>query len=200
MQEQDRIIRSFPEVAKRVRHRGPFRQRHRQCAARYVRHHHHAEAPGEVATGHDLRKADSRKWTRSCSSLVSPIRGPCRLRTGSTWNSRASRPRLASRSKGPDLAHIEDIGARMQQILTAMPETSSVFAERVSQGFYLNVEVNRPEAARYGLTLETCSGSSPPTSAAQTLRRMSKAASAFPSMSAMSADFRGDPEALGRAL
>ena len=28
-----------------------------------------------------------------------------------------------------------------------------MFAERVSQGFYLNVEVNRPEAARYGLTV-----------------------------------------------
>jgi Cu/Ag efflux pump CusA len=46
--------------------------------------------------------------------------------------------------QGPDLAHIEDIGARMQQILSTVPETNSVFAERVSQGFYLNVDVNRP--------------------------------------------------------
>ncbi len=46
--------------------------------------------------------------------------------------------------QGPDLAHIEDIGAHMQQILAGMPETNSVFAERVAQGFYLNVEVNRP--------------------------------------------------------
>src|ERR1700721_1407383 len=29
----------------------------------------------------------------------------------------------------------------------------SVFAERVSQGFYLNIEVIRAEAARYGLTI-----------------------------------------------
>jgi len=29
----------------------------------------------------------------------------------------------------------------------------SGFAERVAQGFYLNVEVNRAEAARYGLTV-----------------------------------------------
>ena len=29
----------------------------------------------------------------------------------------------------------------------------SIFAERVSQGFYLNIEVNRTEAARYGLTI-----------------------------------------------
>ena len=53
----------------------------------------------------------------------------------------------------PDLAHIEDIGARMQQVFSTMPDTNSVFAERASQGFYLNVEVNRPAAARYGLTV-----------------------------------------------
>src|SRR5439155_20951 len=41
----------------------------------------------------------------------------------------------------------------VQQILSAIPEMRSIFAERVSQGFYLNVEVNRAEAARYGLTI-----------------------------------------------
>jgi len=29
----------------------------------------------------------------------------------------------------------------------------SIFAVKVAQGFYVNVEVNRPEAARYGLTV-----------------------------------------------
>ena len=58
--------------------------------------------------------------------------------------------------QGPDLARIQDIGTQIQQILSGMPDTSSIFAERVSQGFYLNVEVNRPEAARYGLTVGGC--------------------------------------------
>jgi Cu/Ag efflux pump CusA len=43
--------------------------------------------------------------------------------------------------QGPSLDGIEDLGARVQQILTAMPEKRSVFAERVAQGFYVNVEV-----------------------------------------------------------
>jgi Cu(I)/Ag(I) efflux system membrane protein CusA/SilA len=55
--------------------------------------------------------------------------------------------------QGPDTTRIQDIGAEMQQVLSAMPETSSVYAERVSQGFYLNVDVNRAAAARYGLTV-----------------------------------------------
>jgi Cu(I)/Ag(I) efflux system membrane protein CusA/SilA len=55
--------------------------------------------------------------------------------------------------QGPSLGGIEDLGARVQQILGAMPEMRSVFAERVAQGFYVNVEVNREAAARYGLTV-----------------------------------------------
>jgi copper/silver efflux system protein len=55
--------------------------------------------------------------------------------------------------QGPSLDGIEELGARVQQILGAMPEMRSVFAERVAQGFYVNVEVNRAEAARYGLTV-----------------------------------------------
>jgi Cu(I)/Ag(I) efflux system membrane protein CusA/SilA len=55
--------------------------------------------------------------------------------------------------QGPDLARIQEIGAQMQQLLSQMPETNSVFAEPVAQGFYLNVDVNRTEAARYGLTV-----------------------------------------------
>src|SRR3569833_1377995 len=34
-----------------------------------------------------------------------------------------------------------------------MSDTGSAFAERVSQGFYLNIDVDRPTAARYGLTV-----------------------------------------------
>src|SRR5712692_7859072 len=55
--------------------------------------------------------------------------------------------------QGPSFDGIQQIGAQIEQILTNMPEVRSVFSERVSQGFYVNVEVNRPEAARYGLSV-----------------------------------------------
>jgi copper/silver efflux system protein len=55
--------------------------------------------------------------------------------------------------QGPNLDGIQQVGAQVQQILSAIPEMRSIFAERVSQGFYLNIEVDRPEAARYGLTI-----------------------------------------------
>jgi len=60
---------------------------------------------------------------------------------------------LGLKIQGPNLEGIQQVGARVQQILSAIPEMRSVFAERVSQGFYLNIEVDRAEAARYGLTI-----------------------------------------------
>jgi len=60
---------------------------------------------------------------------------------------------LGVKIQGPNLEGIQQVGAQVQQILSAIPQMRSVFAERVSQGFYLNVEVNRAEAARYGLTI-----------------------------------------------
>jgi Cu(I)/Ag(I) efflux system membrane protein CusA/SilA len=53
--------------------------------------------------------------------------------------------------QGPNVEGIQQVGARVSQILSGQPEVQSVFAERVAQGFYVNVAVNRPVAARYGL-------------------------------------------------
>ncbi len=55
--------------------------------------------------------------------------------------------------QGSNLEQIQQLGAQIQQILSGLPQVRSVFAERVSQGFYVNVEVNRREAAQYGLTI-----------------------------------------------
>ncbi|MGC2065676.1 MAG: CusA/CzcA family heavy metal efflux RND transporter [Candidatus Acidiferrales bacterium] len=60
---------------------------------------------------------------------------------------------LGLKIQGPNLEGIQQVGAQVQQVLSAIPEMRSIFSERVSQGFYLNIEVNRAEAARYGLTI-----------------------------------------------
>jgi copper/silver efflux system protein len=55
--------------------------------------------------------------------------------------------------QGPDLGEIQRIGSEIDEILGGLPDTRAVFAERVAQGFYININVNRAEAARYGLTV-----------------------------------------------
>ncbi|CUQ67941.1 efflux RND transporter permease subunit [Candidatus Nitrospira inopinata] len=54
---------------------------------------------------------------------------------------------------GPDLKTIERIGIEIEQALATVPGTKSAFAERLNEGYYLDVIVNRREAARYGLTV-----------------------------------------------
>jgi len=102
--------------------------------------------------------------------------------------------------QGPDLAHIEDIGARMQQILAGMPETNSVFAERVAQGFYLNVEVNRPEAARYGLTVADIQQVITSEIGGADIAQNVEGRERFPIAVRYQRSFRDHPEALSQAL
>jgi len=56
--------------------------------------------------------------------------------------------------QGPNLEGIQQLGSQIEQVLAGDSRARAVFAERVSQGFYINVDVNRTTAARYGLTIE----------------------------------------------
>ncbi len=55
--------------------------------------------------------------------------------------------------QGPDVDRIQQIGSQIEEILGSVGGTRGIFAERVSQGFYINVNVDRAVAARYGLTV-----------------------------------------------
>ncbi len=55
--------------------------------------------------------------------------------------------------QAPNLADIQQVGAQVQHLLSGLSGVRSIFAERVLQGFYVNIAVHRAEAARYGLTV-----------------------------------------------
>ena len=55
---------------------------------------------------------------------------------------------------GPDLAGIEQIGTRIESVLRAAGGTRSVFAERAGGGYFLDVQWERDQLARYGLSME----------------------------------------------
>src|SRR5947208_6382269 len=54
---------------------------------------------------------------------------------------------------GPDLKQIEAIGKEIERVLTSVPGTRSAFAERLNEGYYLDLIVNRRDAARYALNV-----------------------------------------------
>jgi len=54
---------------------------------------------------------------------------------------------------GSKLDEIERIGAHIEQVLKSVPGTRSVYAERVSGGYFLDFDLKRDQLARYGLTV-----------------------------------------------
>jgi Cu(I)/Ag(I) efflux system membrane protein CusA/SilA len=102
--------------------------------------------------------------------------------------------------QGSELAQIQDIGAHVQQVLSGMSDTSSVFAERVSQGFYLNVEVNRPAAARYGLTVGDVQRVVTSEIGGANIAQNLEGRERFPIAVRYQRDFRSSPESIAQAL
>jgi Cu(I)/Ag(I) efflux system membrane protein CusA/SilA len=52
---------------------------------------------------------------------------------------------------GTDLAEMEKLARRIEAVLRTVPGTTSAYAERVIGGYYLNVDPDRTQLARYGL-------------------------------------------------
>lgn len=54
---------------------------------------------------------------------------------------------------GDDLNTLQKLGEQIESVVSGIPGTLSVFSERVVGGNYLDFEIDRKEAARYGLTI-----------------------------------------------
>src|SRR6516164_6021523 len=81
---------------------------------------------------------------------------------------------------GPNLAELERIASQIETVVRQVPGTSSVFAERVMGGNYIEFDINRDEIARYGLALgdvqevlEVALGGMPLTTTVEGLERYS---------------------------
>lgn len=55
---------------------------------------------------------------------------------------------------GPKLEQIERIGLEIEDLLKDIKGTRSVYAERVTTGYFLDIKIKRQEMARYGLTVD----------------------------------------------
>jgi Cu(I)/Ag(I) efflux system membrane protein CusA/SilA len=55
---------------------------------------------------------------------------------------------------GPKIEELEKIGLQLENAVKDVPGTRSVYAERVTTGYFLDFNINRQEAARYGLSID----------------------------------------------
>ena len=55
---------------------------------------------------------------------------------------------------GPSLDTLQQIGEKVEAVMRTIPGTLSAYAERTVGGNYIDININRLEAARYGLTIQ----------------------------------------------
>jgi Cu(I)/Ag(I) efflux system membrane protein CusA/SilA len=102
--------------------------------------------------------------------------------------------------QGPNFAGIQQLGEHVEKILSGLPGVRSIFAERVSQGFYVNVQVNRPVGARYGLTVADVQRAVASGIGGQDIAENVEGRERYPINVRYNHDFRDDLDALGRVL
>jgi Cu(I)/Ag(I) efflux system membrane protein CusA/SilA len=102
--------------------------------------------------------------------------------------------------QGPSLDEIQRIGAQVSSILSGQPGVQSVFAERVAQGFYVNIAVNRPVAARYGLDVGDVQRAVESGIGGENVAETIEGRERYPVNVRYSRDFRGDIPELERVV
>ncbi len=60
---------------------------------------------------------------------------------------------LGIKVSGPDLMEIQKIGQEIEKVIKDVPGTLSVFSERVAGARYIDININRRAAARFGLNI-----------------------------------------------
>jgi Cu(I)/Ag(I) efflux system membrane protein CusA/SilA len=100
---------------------------------------------------------------------------------------------------GPDLQTIERLAGEIARVVRTVPGAANVYPERVTSGQYLNIEIDRAAAARYGLSvgaiqevIETAIGETPQGLTIEGRQR-------FPIRVRYAPEFRSDSQMLGTA-
>lgn len=107
---------------------------------------------------------------------------------------------LGLKVQGPNVDGIEQLAAKIQSVVSSMPQVRSIFSERISQGFYVNVEADRAEAARYGLTVADVQTAVSSGIGGQNIAESIEGRERYPISVRYSQDFRGNVEQMRGVL
>src|SRR5581483_554921 len=157
LQTQDKIIKSFPEVA------SVWGKAGRAATAT-------DPAPTEmVETVINLKPEDQWRPGMTTDKLIAEMDKSLQFPgVSNAWTmpikaridmlSTGIRTPVGVKVFGKDLETIDKVARAIEAVLRKVPGTSSAFAERTIGGYYLNVDPDRPQLARYGLMVGDVQG------------------------------------------
>ena len=150
MQTQDKIIKSFPEVA------SVFGKAGRAQTAT-------DPAPLEMfETVINLKPASEWRPGMTTDKLIAEMDAALQIPgVANAWTmpiraridmlSTGIRTPIGIKVFGKDLVEMERLAKEIEAVVRQVPGTTSAFAERITGGYYLNIEPDRGALARYGL-------------------------------------------------
>lgn len=110
------------------------------------------------------------------------------------------RSNLGIKILGPDLVEIERIGLKIESLLQGLRGTRSAYSERVTGGYYLDVQVDRDAIARYGLTVEDVEDVIESAIGGKNISQTVEGRERYPINVRYARALRDDPESLRRVL
>jgi Cu(I)/Ag(I) efflux system membrane protein CusA/SilA len=194
LQTQDRIIRSFPEVA------SVYGKAGRAATAT-------DPAPSEMfETIINLKKQEWRSGVTIESLTAEMDRALQFPGVSNAWTmpiksridmlSTGIRTPIGVKVIGTDLVEIDGLARQIEQVLRAVPGTSSAYAERSLGGYYLDVTPDRAALARYGLLVQDVQDVIATAMGGQTVTTTVEGRQRFSVNMRYPRDLRADPKAI----
>ncbi|NML24374.1 efflux RND transporter permease subunit [Zoogloea dura] len=152
MQTQDKIIKSFPEVAsvfgKAGRANTATDPAPPEMFETVINLKPQSEwRPGMTTDGLIAELDKALQFPGVANSWTMPIKARTdMLSTG-------IRTPIGIKVFGKDLDEMEKLAKQIEAVVKTVPGTTSAFAERITGGFYLDIEPDREQLARYGLAV-----------------------------------------------
>jgi copper/silver efflux system protein len=199
LQRQDQLLKQFPEVdhvfGKIGRARTPTDPAHLSMAETVV----------SLKPEEQWRPGVT--WDSLIAEMDKVVRFPgmpniwwMPIQTRTEMLATGIRSNLGIKILGPDLAEIERIGLEIEGLVQGIAGTRSAYAERVTGGYYLDVHVNREEAARYGLTVEDVEDVVESAIGGKNITQTVEGRERYPVNVRYLRELREDPESLRRVL
>jgi Cu(I)/Ag(I) efflux system membrane protein CusA/SilA len=150
VQVQNKIIKSFPEVESVIGKAGRAATATDPAPLEMFETVINLKPQGQWRPGMDIDKLIAEmdkalQFPGVANSWTMPIRARIdMLSTG-------IRTPVGIKVFGSDLAQMEKVAREIETVVREVPGASSVYAERITGGYYLDIEPNRAQLARYGL-------------------------------------------------
>ncbi|UDQ88403.1 CusA/CzcA family heavy metal efflux RND transporter [Xanthobacter autotrophicus] len=197
LQVQDRIIKSFPEVASVYGKAGRALTATDPAPTEMFETIVNLKPKGEWRPGVtvDSLKAEmdqALQFPGVSNAWTMPIRARIdMLATG-------IRTPVGVKVFGTDLSQMEQTAREIERVLRSVPGTSSAYAERVIGGYYLDIVPDRETLGRYGLAIGDVQGVIATALGAETVTTTVEGRERYGVTIRYPRDFRSDPQSIAR--